>query len=51
MKKKIFLTSLVVMAFVLLFTVSAFADDIIAEKTEDATAIDYTTNRGSQNEE
>ena len=37
MKKKIFLTSLVVMAFALLFTVSAFADGIIAEKTEDAT--------------
>ena len=37
MKKKILLTSLVVMAFVMLFTVSAFAEGIIVEKTEDAT--------------
>ncbi|MBE6664021.1 MAG: hypothetical protein E7602_05905 [Ruminococcaceae bacterium] len=36
MKKKILLTALVVMAFVCLFAVSAFAEGIVVEKTEDA---------------
>ena len=37
MKKKILLTALVVMAFVMLFTVSVFAEGIIVDKTVDAT--------------
>ena len=36
MKKKLFLMSLIMVAFVCIFAISAFADDIIAQKTESA---------------
>ncbi len=36
MKKKLFLMSLIMVAFACIFAISAFADDIIAQKTESA---------------